>query len=347
MNEIATFCQSLKKDFTPRIQDPRKPVRYWSEKDILNSKITDAYVIILRTRGCSWTLSSGCSMCGYFNDSMLIDVSENDLRSQFEKAMQEYKDEKIIKLFTSGSFLDPHEIPTPVQNEILCTLAARVEKISVESRPEYITEKKLQAIQKIVAPKEFEIGIGLETSNDIIREKTINKGFTFVHYKKAAQLLKKHKMHVKTYVLMKPPFLTEKESLNDCIQTTKDIVPYTDILSLNPTNVQRHTVVEYLWRRNQYRSPWLWSIVGYLQQSKNISDVFVKCDIVGGGSMRGAHNCGSCDNKILHAIKEFSLTQKQSVFNHLSCDCKEQWRDQLDLESLSFGSFVDFSRWNP
>jgi radical SAM enzyme (TIGR01210 family) len=347
MNEIATFCQSLKKDFTPHTQDPRQPVRCWSEKDVLNGKIVNAYVIILRTRGCSWALTSGCTMCGYFNDSMFIDVSEKDLRSQFEKAMQNYKDEKIVKLFTSGSYLDPHEISISMQNEILNILTERTEKISVESCPEYVTEKRLTAIQKIVALKEFEIGIGLETSNDLVREKTINKGFTFHEYKKATRLLKKHKMNVKTYILMKPPFLTEKESLDDCIQTTKDIALYTDLVSLNPTNVQRHTVVEYLWKRNQYRPPWLWSIVEFLQQSKNITDAFVKCDVVGGGSKRGAHNCGSCDNKVLNAIEEFSLTQKQNVFHGLSCDCKEKWRDQLDLENLSFGSLVDFSRWNP
>jgi radical SAM enzyme (TIGR01210 family) len=347
MNEIATFCQSFKKDFTLHVQDPRQPVRCWSEKDSLNGKVVDAYVIILRTRGCSWALTSGCTMCGYFNDSMFIDVSDKDLRSQFEKAMQNYKDEKIVKLFTSGSYFDPYEISVSMQNEILNILTKRVEKISVESRPEYITEKRLIAIQKIVASKEFEIGIGLETSNDLVREKTINKGFTFHEYKKATQLLKKHKMNVKTYVLMKPPFLTEKESLDDCIRTTKDITPYADLISLNPTNVQRHTVVEYLWKRNQYRPPWLWSIIEFLKQSKKITDAFVKCDVVGGGNLRGAHNCSSCDNKVLNAIGEFSLTQKQNVFHGLTCDCKEKWYDQLELENLSFGSLVDFSWWNP
>jgi archaeosine synthase beta-subunit len=347
MNEIATFCQSFKKDFTPYVQDPRQPVHCWSEKDSINGKTVNAYVIILRTRGCSWALTSGCTMCGYFNDSMFIDVSDKDLRSQFEKAMQNYKDEKIVKLFTSGSYFDPYEISVSMQNEILNILTKRAEKISVESRPEYITEKRLTAIQKIVASKEFEIGIGLETSNDLVREKTINKGFTFHEYKKATQLLKKHKMNVKTYVLMKPPFLTEKESLDDCIRTTKDITPYTDLVSLNPTNVQRHTVVEYLWKRNQYRTPWLWSIVEFLRQSKNITDTFVKCDVVGGGSMRGAHNCSSCDNTVLNAIEEFSLTQKQNVFHGLTCECKEKWHDQLDLENLSFGSLVDFSWWSP
>jgi len=276
MTEITTFCHSFKKDFTPRPQNPRQPVRCWSEKDVLDGKIVDAYVIILRTRGCAWALSSGCTMCGYFNDSLLTDVSDEDLSVQFENAMQSYKGEKIVKLFTSGSFLDSSEIPAAIQHKILRTLAQHAEKISVESRPEYITEKSLGTIQKNISLKQFEIGIGLETSNDLVREKAINKGFTFQEYKKAVVLLKKHKVHIKTYVLLKPPFLTEKKSLNDCINTAKDTSSYTDLLSLNPTNIQRHTVVEYLWKRNQYRPPWLWSIVEFLQQSKSITDAFVK-----------------------------------------------------------------------
>jgi archaeosine synthase beta-subunit len=195
--------------------------------------------------------------------------------------------------------------------------------------------------------KKFEVGIGLETSNDLIREKAINKGFTFKDYLTAATLLRQQNIGVKTYVLLKPPFLTEHEALSDCLVTAKDTNACTDLLSLNPTNIQRHTVVEYLWNRDQYRPPWLWSIVEFLKQSKTLTDAIVKCDVVGGGSIRGAHNCGICDKNVLHAIQEFSLTQDTGAFQGLSCSCQEQWCDQLDLESLSFGSYVDFSRWKP
>jgi radical SAM enzyme (TIGR01210 family) len=153
-------------------------------------------------------------------------------------------------------------------------------------------------------------------------------------------------MSVKTYVLLKPPFLSEKEAVNDCIQTAHDVSPFTDVISLNPTNIQRHTVVEYLWKRGQYRPPWLWSVLQVLKQSKEFADVHVKCDTIAGGSPRGAHNCGSCDRTVLTAIEQFSLTQKQNVMKNLTCSCKEKWLDQLDLENLSFGSFPDFGRWN-
>jgi len=345
MNEIASFCSSFKKDVIPRRQNPREPVRCWSEKDILNGKITDAYVIILRTRGCSWARSSGCTMCGYFNDSMGEPVSEADLITQFDTAMGQFKGEQIVKLFTSGSFLDPREIPGPVRTHILKNLSERTEKISVESRPEYITTFVLSKIQPLVQPKAFEVGIGLETSSDMLRTHAINKGFAFRAYTTAATLLKKHHVGVKTYVLMKPPFITEKEALDDCIRTTKDVKPFATMLSLNPTNVQRHTVAEYLWKRDQYRPAWLWSIVEFLKQSKKITDMPVKCDLVGGGSIRGAHNCGTCDHAVLDAIAQFSLSQKPSVFNGLSCSCQEQWRDQLESETLSFGSLIDYGRW--
>jgi radical SAM enzyme (TIGR01210 family) len=104
------------------IRDPTKPVRCWSEKDILNGKIVDAYVIIFRTRGCSWALKSGCTMCGYFNDSMWEKVSESDLLKQFDKTMENYSGEKIVKIFTSGSFLDDNEITSKVQKKILSVL---------------------------------------------------------------------------------------------------------------------------------------------------------------------------------------------------------------------------------
>jgi len=101
--------------------------------------------------------------------------------------------------------------------------------------------------------------------------------------------------------------------------------------------------VDYFWKRKQFRPAWLWSIVEILKQSKKLTDAHVKCDIAGGGSIRGAHNCRSCDRSFLDAIEEFSLSQDKKIFDGLDCTCKEIWLDQLDMENLSFGSFVDFS----
>jgi radical SAM enzyme (TIGR01210 family) len=282
-------------------------------------------------------------MCGYFNDSMWKKVSDSDLLEQFKTVMKQYSGEKYVKIFTSGSFLDDNEIKPKVREEILGRLLETAEKISVESRPEYITDEKLSIIQDMFGSKTFELGVGLETANDFIREHTINKGFNFSDYRDAAETLKEYDAKLKTYVLVKPPFLTEKESIIDSVDTIEKIDSYTDTISLNPTNIQRNTLVYYLWKRKQFRPAWLWSIVEILKESKKFTATHIKCDIVGGGSIRGAHNCGSCDNRFLEAIKKFSLSQDKKIFNDLDCSCKEIWLDQLDIENLCFGSLVDFS----
>jgi archaeosine synthase beta-subunit len=339
--ELENFIKEQKKNFKPRKTDTTTPVSCWSEKDLLNKEIVDTFVIILKTKGCSWALKSGCSMCGYFNDSILSNVSDEELLQQFEYSLRKYKDEKFVKIFTSGSFLDDEEINPLVREKILKKLYATAEKVSVESRPEYITDEKLKQIKKIQGLKIFEIGIGLETSDDDIRQNKVNKGFTFNDYKKAATIMKKHNVKIKTYVLIKPPFLSEKQAINDAINTIEKIKDITDIVSLNPVNIQKNTVVSYLWQRKQYRSPWLFSVIQILIQGKKIlGDKRIKCDIVAGGSIRGAHNCGECDRTYLTAISDFSLKQDINIFKDLKCECNDKWLDQLDLEETGFGSLV-------
>ena len=342
MKELAEFCKELKKDFTPKTINAKKPVNFWSEKDILDNKIIDAFVIIFRTPGCSWALDSGCSMCGYFNDSQWDKVTEKDLITQFETALNKYNNQKFVKIFTSGSFLDEKEFHTKARKEILTRLYETADKVSVESRPEYLSQKNLKKINEVKNLKEFEVGVGLETANDQIRRDYINKGFSFNDYKKAANNLKKFDYKLKSYVLIKPPFITEKEAIKDSISTVKKIKTITDTVSFNPTNVQRNTVVNYLWQRKQYRPAWLWSVIEILKKSKEIvKDKRIKCDIVGGGNIRGAHNCKNCDKTFLKQINDFSLNQNLKTFKNLNCECKEKWLDQLDLEAFGFGSLVN------
>ena len=346
MNALQQQVKTLKKKFSPPLQNPAQPARCWSEKDALHDNIVDAFVMILRTRGCSWSLSSGCTMCGYFNDSLWKPVSEKDLLQQVDTALSQYTGEPLIKIFTSGSFFDDDEISPSVRKNIIEKVGKHAEKISVESRPEYITEDRLSIVREGMQDQLFEIGIGLETAHDGIRECAINKGFQFTDYKKAVDLMKKHQILVKTYVLIKPPFLTEQEAIDDCVSTVKRIKNCTDMVSFNPTNVQRHTLVEYLWKRKQYRPAWLWSVTKILEESRKLlpSTVRMKCDIAGGGSVRGAHNCGVCDNQVLKASTTVSLTQDTQVFDDLHCSCRETWLDQRDLEPLGFGSLIDLSR---
>lgn len=349
MTKIAKLSQQIKHNVTAKTHNLNTPVRCWREADLYNKQKIQAYVIILRTKGCSWMYESGCSMCGYFNDSALQEVSPENIQNQINTALKGYNKEPLIKIFTSGSYLDSEEIPKQQQFEILNTLYnAGATKISVESRPDYITEEFLEDYHKYLPNKDFEVGIGLETADDNIREHNINKGFSFQDYKKAATRLQDNAISVKTYVLHKPPFLSEQTAITDAQETIKKAAPYSNIISLNPVNVQKNTIVDYLYHRHLYRPPYLWSVIEILKTALDYApNTHIKCDPAGGGSRRGAHNGRCCDKKILAAIKTFSLTQDSTPLKQIDCSCKKEWQSQLEIEDNAFGGLPDIGTWKP
>ena len=310
--------------------NPKQYVSCWSEKDVIEGEIVDAFVLIVRTKGCVWALRSGCSMCGYINDAMLENVSDEDLFFQFSEAMKKFNDQKMVKIFTSGSFLDENEVSEKIQEKICETLGKKTKKVIVESRPEFVNKEKVKKLSQLC---NLEIAVGLESANDNVLKYSINKGFGLKDYIKAVEIIKNF-CSLKTYILLKPPFLTEKESIQDAVNTAKTAGEHSSSLSFNPVNIQKNTFVEFLWKRNEYRTPWLWSVVEVLKESKKITKARLMCSPTGGGTRREAHNCPKCDKKILSAIQDFSLTQNVSVFNALYCECKEEWLDSLEVEGF-------------
>lgn len=329
MTDIQTLVKDLRGARRHR-GDVRHYIGCWSEQEILNGELVDALVLILRTRGCRWARCSGCTMCGYINDAATT-ASDDDIWAQFTSAMQRFNSERMVKIYTSGSFLDTKELSRRTQFRILDALGAKTQRVIVESRPEFITEPVLERLNAY----DIEVAIGLESANQQVLADAINKGFTVEHYVEAAKLLKRYEIPLKTYLLIKPPFLTERAAIEDAARSAKLAGKYSEQLSFNPVNVQRHTLVEYLFNRNEYRPPWLWSVFEVLRKANANTDVRVQASLAGCGSARGAHNCGRCDKDALRLISEFSLRNEPRILDELDCDCKDVWLDALELERFT------------
>jgi radical SAM enzyme (TIGR01210 family) len=318
--------------------NPRSYISSWIEKDVVDGKVVDALVIILRTRGCSWALSSGCSMCGYINDCDRDPISYEDILYQFGQAIDIFANSghEIVKIFTSGSFLDDNEISQDAQFEIISRIDDdNIKKLIIESRPEFIKPDKLDEISSIY--NNIEIAIGLESANDLILKYSINKGFKFKNYLTAANIINDSGLSLKTYLLLKPPFLTEKESIIDAVESVKKISEngLGGTISFNPVHIQNYTLVERLWHRQEYRPPWLWSVVEVIKRAKPLINARLISAPTAGGKSRGPHNCQDCDAKVLQAINDFSLTNNIKVLDNLNCDCKLKWSDIIELEGFS------------
>jgi radical SAM enzyme (TIGR01210 family) len=313
------------------------PVAVWTERELLDGEKVEALVIILRSGGCSWSRNSGCLMCGYSNDC-LSTVTPEDLVSQFEHAMSQQGNLPYIKIYTSGSFFDPGEVPIDARETILKTAGEKAGRVLVESRPEFVTNEFLGAAKKHV--KSLEVAIGLETTDDEIRERCVNKGFDFSDYMRASNVLSECGTANRTYLLLKPPYLTEGKAVEDVKNSIKKIDGIADTISVNPVNVQRGTPVEKLWKKSHYRPPWLWSLLEALKTPSGARLVSVPS---GGGTRRGAHNCGNCDKAFLNALNDFNLNADSAIFDEISCECREEWLDSLDLEVFA-GSSGDLAR---
>ncbi len=316
--------------------DPREPTRVWLDEDNTPDGVYDSLTIILNTGGCRWARAGGCTMCGYVAESVEGGtVAHEDLLAQVQVCLdheQEHTDEQAgqIKIYTSGSFLDEREVPAETREAIAETFADR-DRMVVESLPDFVDEDKTRDFTD--RGIETDVAIGLETATDQIRHDCVNKYFDFSEFERAAFDAAEAGAGIKAYLLMKPPFLSESEAIEDMKRSIRKCgaVENCHTVSMNPTNVQRHTMVEELYFNDGYRPPWLWSVAEVLESTAD-TEVIVVSDPVGHGSDRGPHNCGECDDRLQRAIKDFNLRQDSAVFEQVSCDCKLTWEEVCERE---------------
>lgn len=306
-----------------------KPLASWCGQERYDNGLLGCLTIIFKSAGCSW---SKCRMCSYRNERYFSGQARETivehLRAQLAWVTDRYKpdDYRMVKIFTSGSFFDPGEIPPGFLPYVATTFKGKL--VIAETRPEFVDADVLSQFMEILDDGSYRTplycAIGLETSNDAIRKKCINKGFTFADFTKAAKTAHSAGAGVKAYLLQKPLFLSEGESITDMKKSIADTAVHADMISMNPCTVQRNTEMEYYWKRGAYRPAYLWSTLSILADSP----VHITCDPLGGGQNRGPHNCKKCDYEIVKGIRDYSLNADRDLIHTLlktRCDCRQEW----------------------
>jgi hypothetical protein len=305
-----------------------KPLTSWQGKERYGNELLDCLTIIFKTAGCTW---SKCRMCSYRHERYEKQSCEqllDHLKAQLAWVKNEYKtgDYRMVKIFTSGSFFDPDEVPAAFLSEVATFFKGKL--IIAETRPEFIDSDTIRSFIENVDDGSWKTplycAMGLETSNDAIREKCINKGFSYTDFTQAASRAKAAGAGIKAYLLFKPLFLTEKEAFDDMQQSIRDASTQAEMISLNPCTVQRRTELEFYWKRGAYRPPYLWSLLTLLKDAP----VHMTCDPLGGGQKRGPHNCGKCDYDLVKGIRDYSLNADRELISALletPCECRNEW----------------------
>ena len=113
------------------------------------------------------------------------------------------------------------------------------------------------------------VAIGLESSNEEVLRKCVRKGFTVKEYRRAAEALNAAGIPLRTYLLLKPPFLTER-SVQDTISSIAFSSPFSESVSINPVNVQ--ILCSSRCFEGATIAPWLWSLVEVLRRGRKYPD---------------------------------------------------------------------------
>jgi archaeosine synthase beta-subunit len=239
-----------------------------------------------------------------------------------------------VKFYTSGSFLDDREVDPASRRAFLAAFAGRARRVLFETLPEFAQPATLEPL-RAAFPGEIEVALGLESTQPVVLQRFINKGAPPSEYLAAADRVRGLGLKAKAYLLLKPPYLTEGESIEDVVRSVGIAAPHFDAISINPVHIQNGTVVEWLYRRGRYRPPWLWSLVeamarGALARGSARLVTFPTA----GGLPRGPHNCGKCDREVLDALETASLDQSFDGLAGPSCACRSDWTFAREIEPL-------------
>ena len=164
-----------------------RPLACWRGRERHDGTILECLTVIFKTSGCCW---NQCLMCSYrherYTGELSPELKERYLLSQLAWVQEHHKPDEyqMVKIFTSGSFFDPREIPLVVRTRIAAAFYGKI--VIAETRPEFVLEEYITPVLAAIDDGSWKTpltcAMGLETSDDQIRAKSIRKGFLFTDF---------------------------------------------------------------------------------------------------------------------------------------------------------------------
>ncbi|APB72241.2 TIGR01210 family radical SAM protein [Paenibacillus polymyxa] len=295
-------------------------------------------VMYLMSNGCEWALKNGngCTMCGHLAKQTRKDgpLSAHYYLEQFSEEFKriDFNKYPLLNLYNNGSILNDNEVPAEALWEIIRMVGEKpeIKMLVIETRPEFVTKENMAEIKRLLPDKHVEVAMGLEMIDDFLRYVCINKGFSLKQFDKAARLVTQE-LNLRSYVLLKPPFITEQEAIEHAVQTIEHAFELgTTTVSLESCTVQDYTLVQYLSDQGAYKPAWLWSIVEVVKRTAHLGKIIVGLFQFYPSPVGVPYNCPHCSDRVMEALKEYNHTLDPSVLEHLDCSCKAEWEKELN-----------------
>lgn len=170
--------------------------------------VEDVATIFLTNRECPFR----CLMCDLWMNTTVESVPVGAIPQQIDYALQRLPDAQHVKLYNSGNFFDPKAIP----KDDWLTIVERVrgfKSVIVENHPKLCGDGCFE-FRDMLAERDvdLEIALGLETVHPEVLPR-LNKQMTRDDFAQAAEQLVERGIRLRTFILLRPPFLSEEEGI--------------------------------------------------------------------------------------------------------------------------------------
>jgi radical SAM enzyme (TIGR01210 family) len=235
----------------PRNQlDPSQPYAYLAEQErSVSGEVVPVATLFLTNRECPWR----CAMCDLWKNTLEGPTPPGAIAAQIDFALSRLPACRQIKLYNSGSFFDPAAIPK-ADHEAIAARVRRFERLIVECHPALVGEECVRFGERLEG--ELEVAMGLETANPQALE-MLNKRMTVEQFGEAAEFLRYHGIALRTFVLVKPPFVEARKATEWVRRSIEFAFECgSAVVSLIPTRVG-NGAMEELARLGQFTPPTL------------------------------------------------------------------------------------------
>ncbi len=291
--------------------------------------------IILAAPGCT---AATCTMCPIPNEAfygLRLKLTAEDFLQQFNAAFSSdpLDSYQLISVYNSGNWFASKEIPSLARQHIYQAIAgSHCEGLMVESLPQFITPQLMEEARTHLGNKRLIVAIGLQSANDTVRNVCVNTTCTREQFERASHLLWEYGYTARAYLMVKPPFLTEQEAVDDTVASIRYVAElgYEDV-SICPTRIAPYTLAAELARRNLFTAPSLWTIVDILTIAHTICNIRVTCLDLDGkdGDTLYPRTCPSCTHTLLTALQAYNVHHDLLTIAALDCSCRDEQRAEM------------------
>ncbi len=304
-------------------------------------------IVILRSNPCLWFIKGGCTMCNYMESAGGKDsiIGSDDLIRQVNSFLimnPSLEKFPYIMLTSAGSFLSSYEVPFETTLEILRMLKdAGLKRLSFESEAKYCINRSKLKRMKEVFQGNISIGIGVESSNETVRNLILNKGLPWKKLEEASRAIYFEDLEYYNYLLIGKPFLSPSLEIMDSVESIKDCLSLgASMIVLRFTIVQPNTLIEHLYKKGLFKVPSLW--LGIEVLSRLDSPMREKVSIKGfndkePSSIAVASSCPLCADRLRTAFCNWNYNGDfpALIEDAGTCSCRPQI-DYMDIAKFSF-----------